>query len=93
MPRDHVHVPDVVNPARAGMIRDLTLPYGSVLRKPRASGDDPGAGDANNAWGIVNPARAGMIRLVTRPSSGRSGKPRASGDDPRTRRPRARTAE
>ena len=30
-----------VNPARAGMIPDIRVTGKSLLRKPRASGDDP----------------------------------------------------
>ena len=31
----------MVNPARAGMIPRTTLPSAIMVRKPRASGDDP----------------------------------------------------
>ena len=32
----------MVNPARAGMIRQRVVPVREVVSKPRASGDDPG---------------------------------------------------
>ena len=38
---------------------------GAGLRKPRASGDDPGHKDEMLALGVVNPARAGMIPAMT----------------------------
>ena len=41
MPRNYLHVPDVVNPARAGMIPKRTAPSSITGSKPRASGDDP----------------------------------------------------
>ena len=71
-----------VNPARAGMIHRDGGPRGEARRKPRASGDDPRAGDAMGHAPAVNPARAGMIRPADRPSPAGPCKPRASGDDP-----------
>ena len=54
-------------------------------RKPRASGDDPGADACAVAVGEVNPARAGMIPAPPTSPSPPGGKPRASGDDPVSR--------
>ena len=50
--------------------------------KPRASGDDPVAGDVEDVLELVNPARAGMIPSPYRQTMAGKGKPRASGDDP-----------
>ena len=55
-------------------------PYGN--RKPRASGDDPGAHALLRQGRAVNPARAGMIPHYLRALASERGKPRASGDDP-----------
>ena len=49
-----------VNPARAGMIREISDLLPRILGKPRASGDDPLLARSRTA-GHVNPARAGMI--------------------------------
>ena len=64
------------------MIPGPRLCAASALRKPRASGDDPGLLQAS-VWSlIVNPARAGMIPSRGRAVSSGLSKPRASGDDP-----------
>ena len=57
-------------------------------RKPRASGDDPGALPDVQVVSSVNPARAGMILLEEIKKGNDNGKPRASGDDPRRYRVR-----
>ena len=64
------------------MIRSLRPQTRYVIRKPRASGDDPNT-DLNFLDCVtVNPARAGMIRNSLALNCSDRCKPRASGDDP-----------
>ena len=53
--------PAVVDPARAGMIREIFGNQNSGWGRPRASGDDPYTIRCDAGSFSVDPARAGMI--------------------------------
>ena len=78
-----MHENEVVNPARAGMIRFAVSKRRKKFSKPRASGDDPQVTVNTNMPCQVNPARAGMIPPTLVSQIMTVSKPRASGDDPR----------
>ena len=71
-----------VAPARAGMDRGSTWPATRWSGCPRASGDEPCGGLAEDRVTVVAPARAGMDPSKTRWATACCSRPRASGDGP-----------